>query len=65
MTPAERIEKAFNDAHVVLAAYYEPGPRNCEETLDRLMRILDNRELYTALVALLRAENPERTFTPY
>jgi hypothetical protein len=45
MSPAERIEKTFNDAHVVLAAYYEPGPRNCEETLDQLMRILDNRDL--------------------
>jgi len=65
MTPAERIEKAFDDAHVVLAAYYEPGPRNCEETLDQLMRILDNHDLYNALVELLRAENPARSFAPY
>jgi len=31
MTPAERIEKVFDDAHVVIANYLEPGPRNAEE----------------------------------
>jgi hypothetical protein len=34
MTPAERIEKSFDDAHVVIADYLEPRPRNAEETLD-------------------------------
>jgi hypothetical protein len=56
MTPAERIEKAFDDAHVVIAGYLQPGPRNLEETLDQLIRIIDDRELYDAIVELLKAE---------
>jgi hypothetical protein len=31
MTPAERIEKAFDDAHIVIGDYLQPGP----ETLKR------------------------------
>jgi hypothetical protein len=60
MTPAERIEKAFDDAQVVIAA----GPRNCEETLDQLIRILDRRELCEAIVELLKAEGKEPTLSP-
>jgi hypothetical protein len=50
MTPAERIEKAFDDAHVVIADYLEPGPRNAEATLNQLIRIIDDHELFDALV---------------
>ena len=65
MTPAERIEKAFEDAHVVIADYLEPGPRNTEETLDQLIGIIDDRELYEAIVELLKAEGREPTLVPY
>jgi hypothetical protein len=65
MTPAERIEKAFDDAHVVIGAYLEPGPRNAEETLDQLIGIIDDRELYEAIVELLTAEGREPTLVPY
>ena len=64
MTPAERIERTFDDAHVVIADYLEPGPRNAEETLDRLIRIIDDRELYDAIVELLKAEGQEPTLAP-
>ena len=50
MTPAERINKAFDDAHVVIADYLEPGPRNAEETLNQLISIIDDHERYDALV---------------
>jgi hypothetical protein len=44
MTPAERIEKAFDGAHhVVIADYLEPGPRSAEETLNQLISIIDDR----------------------
>ena len=32
MTPAERIDKAFDDAHVVIADYLEPAARTCVPT---------------------------------
>jgi hypothetical protein len=58
MKPAERIEKAFDDAHVVIAGYLEPGPRNAEETVHQLITILDNDELCEAIVSLLKAGGP-------
>jgi hypothetical protein len=61
MTPAERIEKSFDDAHVVIADYLELGPRNAEETLDQLIRIIDDRELYDAILELPKAEGREST----
>ena len=65
MTPAERIERIFDDAHVVIADYLEPGPRNAEATLDQLIRIIDDRDLYDAIVELLKAEGREPTLAPY
>jgi hypothetical protein len=64
MTPAEKIEKVFDDAHVVIGAYLEPGPRHPEETLEQLIRIIDDRELYDAIVELLRAEGRDVTLAP-
>jgi hypothetical protein len=64
MTPAERIEKAFDDAHVVIGDYLQPGPRNAEETLNQLIRVIDDRELYHAIVEILRAEGREITLAP-
>jgi hypothetical protein len=31
----------------------QPGPRDAEETLKQLIRVIDDRELYEAIVALL------------
>jgi hypothetical protein len=65
MTPAERIEKSFDDAHVVIADYLEPGPRNAEKTLDQLIRIIDDHDLYDAIVELLKAEGRAPTLAPH
>jgi hypothetical protein len=64
MTPAERIEKAFDDAHVVIAGYLEPGPRDPDEALRQLIGVIDNREVYDAIVALLRADGRDVTLVP-
>lgn len=64
MTPAEKIEKVFDDAHVIIGAYIQPGSRNAKETLDQLIRVVDDRELYDAIVALLRAEGRAPTLAP-
>jgi hypothetical protein len=65
MTPAERIEKVFDDAHVVIANYREPGPRDAEETLNQLIQIIDNQELYDAMGELLKAEGRAPKLVPY
>jgi hypothetical protein len=64
MTPAKRIEKAFDDAHVVITEYLQPGPRNAEATVGQLIKILDRKELHDALVGLLRNEREEPTLVP-
>lgn len=64
MTPAEKIEKAFDDAHLIIAGYLQPGPRNAEETLNQLIRVIDDREVYEAIVELLRAEGRQITLVP-
>jgi hypothetical protein len=64
MNPAERIEKAFDDAHLIIAGYLQPGPRNAEETLDQLIRVIDDREVHDAIVELLRAEGRQITLAP-
>jgi hypothetical protein len=63
MTPIERIEKAFDDANLVIADYLQPGPRSAEEALNQLISVLDNREVHLALQKLVQAE--ERRFTMY
>jgi hypothetical protein len=64
MTPAKQIERAFDDAHVVIAEYLQPGPRNAEATVDQLIKILDRKELYDALVELSHNKGEEPTLVP-
>jgi hypothetical protein len=63
MTPAERIEKVFDDRIVVIANYREPGPRDAEETLNQLIQIIE--ELYDAMGELLKAEGRAPNLVPY
>jgi hypothetical protein len=65
MTPVQRIEKAFDDANLVIADYLQPGPRDAEESMRQLISVLDNRDVHQALEKLLQAEKPERRFTTY
>jgi hypothetical protein len=65
MSPAQRVEQAFDDAHLVIADYLQPGPRDPEQTLRQLISVIDNRELYDTVVGLLKAEGREVTLAPY
>jgi hypothetical protein len=58
MEPARIIEKAFDDAQLLIDEYIRPGPRDAERTLEQLIDILDDPNLYGALVELLVAERP-------
>jgi hypothetical protein len=54
MTPAEQIEKSYNDATTAIAEYLQPGGnRNAEKTLDKLIAILDREDLCEAITEAL------------
>ena len=57
MPPAEAVDKAFDDAQLVIAKYIRPGPQNAQKTLEQLIEILDNPELYGAIVELLEEKS--------
>jgi hypothetical protein len=38
MSPAEKVEKSFDAAHVVIANYLQPGPRDAEASMDEMIR---------------------------
>jgi hypothetical protein len=65
MTPAERIEKVFDDAHCGNCELSGAMPRDAEETLNQLIQIIDNRELYDAMGELLKAEGRAPNLVPY
>lgn len=49
MDPERRVAKALEDAQGILARYVEPGPRNCEQTIDRLLDVLDDEAVVQAI----------------
>ncbi len=49
MTDQERIIIALRDATEIIGDYLEPGPRDAEETINRLIAVLDTQELAAAL----------------
>lgn len=49
MDPEQRVAKALEDAQSILARYVEPGPRDCEQTINRLLDVLDDGAVVQAL----------------
>ncbi|WP_424627018.1 hypothetical protein [Bradyrhizobium sp. SYSU BS000235] len=49
MTPQESVLDAVLRAQGVLADYIEPGPHDCEKTINRLFDIFDDEKLMTAV----------------
>lgn len=49
MTPQECVLDAVLRAQGVLAEYIEPGPHDCEKTVNRLFDIFDDKMLMTAV----------------
>ncbi|MHC4046737.1 hypothetical protein [Bradyrhizobium sp. 23AC] len=49
MDPEQRIAKALVDAQSILARHVEPGPRDCEQTINRLLDVLDDEAVVQAL----------------
>ncbi|MBB4429890.1 hypothetical protein GGD66_008495 [Bradyrhizobium sp. CIR48] len=49
MDPEKRIAKALENAQGILARYVEPGPRDCEQTINQLLDVLDDEAVVQAL----------------
>ncbi|MCS3763050.1 hypothetical protein ML401_25800 [Bradyrhizobium sp. 62B] len=49
MDPERRVAKALEHAQGILARHVEPGPRNCEQTIDKLLDVLDDEAVVQAL----------------
>jgi hypothetical protein len=49
MDPEQRVAKALEEAQGILARYVEPGPRDCEQTIDQLLDVLDDEAVVQAL----------------
>ena len=49
MDPDKRLKKAVEDSIEIIAEHIEPGPRDCEKTVNELTETLDNNEVKAAL----------------
>src|ERR1700752_846266 len=50
----EIVLAALRDARVIVREYLEPGPRDCEQTINRLLSTLDDQKVVTAIDRLDR-----------
>jgi hypothetical protein len=49
VTDQERVLSTLRLAGEIIGEYLEPGPRDAEQTLSRLIAVLDNQDLARAL----------------
>jgi hypothetical protein len=45
----DRVTQAMKEAQAILARYVEPGPRDCEKTINDLLAVLDDERLLQAM----------------
>ena len=53
------LKNAVKQAGDILADYLQPGPRDCEETLDRLIIALDNEAVASAVGEIRRQRDTQ------
>ena len=44
-----RVTQAVKEAQAILARYVEPGPRDCQNTMNDLLAVLDDERLVQAM----------------
>ena len=49
MKDQDRINQAVTSAQEVLGEYIEPGPRDCEQTINKLLDVLDDQKVAEAV----------------
>jgi hypothetical protein len=45
----DRVTQAAKEAQTILARYVEPGPRDCQNTINDLLAVLDDERLVEAM----------------
>jgi hypothetical protein len=45
----DRVTQAVKEAQAILARYVEPGPRDCQSTINDLLAVLDDERLVQAV----------------
>ena len=45
----DRVTRAVKEAQAILARYVEPGPRDCQNTINDLLAVLDDERLVQAM----------------
>jgi hypothetical protein len=45
----DRVTQAVKEAQTILARYVEPGPRDCQNTVNDLLAVLDDERLVEAM----------------
>jgi hypothetical protein len=45
----DRVTQAVKEAQTILARYVEPGPRDCQNTINDLLAVLDDERLVEAM----------------
>jgi hypothetical protein len=45
----DRVTQAVKEAQAILARYAEPGPRDCQNTINDLLAVLDDERLVQAM----------------
>jgi hypothetical protein len=49
MDPDKRVLKAVREAQGILARHVEPGPRDCDQTINQLLDVLDDEAVVQAI----------------
>jgi hypothetical protein len=49
MDPEKRVLRAVAEAQGILARHVEPGPRDCEQTINQLLDVLDDEAVVQAI----------------
>jgi hypothetical protein len=65
MKPEKQVTDAVEKAQSILADYIHPGPRDCEETVQKLITVLDDGSLIEAVDEVKNGwAGPERPEDP-
>jgi hypothetical protein len=49
MDPDKRVLQAVQEAQGILARHVEPGPKDCEQTINQLLDVLDDEAVVQAI----------------
>lgn len=63
MTDQEIVLQAVHEVRVILGAYIEPGPRDCDRALNSILGVMDRNDVIAAVERLDRRRKAVRWWT--